>query len=622
MFAVRPCLPGVALLAFLAAGGCNRNAGPDSGAAADSGMPPSDSGGGTDSGTPGPHGGRYLWDLGSETTGEETYYTASTAGGFFGTPTETGDLNCDGVDDLFLGSMRAPSGFAGPCAATPPLCAAGLSCVDGTCAKVDAGQGHIFFSDGVIAGQIDVANPGTNQITELWGANAGDFFAVEAKIADHNGDGCADLLVGVQNIDGPTGTTSSSGALYVVFGRPTWPALIDFADATTPGVLRIYGGAADDRLGSWMEDVDVDDDGVRDIMIGADAADYLGRMNVGATYVMHGDTSWSATMPDTAIDFAAGLPSGTMVVYGIDNFDHSGATHTGLDIDGDGLEEIVTSAGVNRLSLSGPSGGDPAVGGGDGPPTETRAEAGEVYIIWNDGALPSVIDLANPGTVTVTTLYGADAGDTFGEDLYPGDINADGYGDLVIGALTGNGYLNGVPDTGEAYVLFGSPALRGTLWMDMRTPPAASVTVFYGIGQDDIAGDTSAIGDFNGDGYDDIAIGSPQNDAAPPGDPVRFDAGRVDVFYGGPSAGVWPWPAVIQLAAPPADMNIGTLIGADVSDLVSYSMDRGDIDDDGVDDILPNAMRGDGFANGWGDTGEGYAVSGAVLWQHVLDTSF
>ena len=116
---------------------------------------------------------------------------------------------------------------------------------------------------------------------------------------------------------------------------------------------------------------------------------------------------------------------------------------------------------------------------------------------------------------------GEAAGDVLGASVASGgDINGDGYDDVIVGA-----YLNdaGGPNTdnrGRVYVYFGGPA-------------ADSVADWVLTGE--AAGDRFGIsvhsaGDVNGDGDPDVIVGAYLSDSG------GMDAGRAYVFYGGPGA--------------------------------------------------------------------------------------
>jgi hypothetical protein len=137
---------------------------------------------------------------------------------------------------------------------------------------------------------------------------------------------------------------------------------------------------------------------------------------------------------------------------------------------------------------------------------------------------------------------------------FPGDLNADGYGDFVVGTLQTD-----VTDPGRALVYFGGPALD-----------TAPDRTFTGEAQFDGCGaQVTGAGDFNGDGRPDLAVAAYGNDGAGP------DFGRVYVFFGGPGFDVTPDRILNGQAA-------GGGFGTSMAGL-------GDVNGDGYDDLAVGA---------------------------------
>ena len=122
-----------------------------------------------------------------------------------------------------------------------------------------------------------------------------------------------------------------------------------------------------------------------------------------------------------------------------------------------------------------------------------------------------------------------------------------------------------------------------------------NIAKFIGAASSDIAGDTAAHGDFDGDGLADLAF------SAPHGSPFgRVNAGIVYVLFG--QVGVWPASVDLAGPLPPAmgSLRVAQLFGAagnavgDAGDTLSYSAAAGDVDGDGRDDLITNEMLGNG----------------------------
>ncbi len=296
------------------------------------------------------------------------------------------------------------------------------------------------------------------------------------------------------------------------------------------------------------------------------------------------------------------------VVYGIDQDDHSGATVVAGDLNGDGVDELLIGAGLNRFSASiGNNGGGIGTAGGDGPPGEAaRSNSGEAYILYGErGVRWTEVDLRTPPASAVI-IYGADAGDAYGEELFTGDFNGDGFGDVVIGAITADGLGNTLFNAGEAALILGGPSLPGSR-IDLRTPPAG-VTLFYGVATGAIAGDTAMFADADRDGNSDLIIASPN---APLSQESRV--GTAHVFFGGSE----PLPAVIELGDVPAGLPVLVAEGIRRSDMTAYSMSLGDTDGDGFTDLYLNVMGGDGFADRLTDAGDLHILSGLEVSRAV-----
>ncbi len=541
-----------------------------------------------------------VWDVrDTGQTGQLSIYNSDLDGSAAGMPCASADLDGDGFDDAVLAPFLAPAGPSN--------------------SRTRAGKLHVYFGRaGGISGTLDQATPPPDSVT-VHGARMNDNLGCEADAADVTGDGLGDILACAQNADGFAAETSriGAGALYVIKGRETWPTSIDLATVDPAGVTTILGAEQGERCGFWAAAGDVNGDGTKDILVSADLADSVdgSRQSVGKLYVIPGGPNLPARIDLANPTQVSSL--GITVIYGVDECDHFGSCITAGDFDRDGFDDIVCSAGVSRagaFSTGKVSGAFCSLGqgGGDGP-NEDRSDTGEVYIIYGRATWPATLQLATP-TPDVAIYYGQNAGDHFGEDVRTGDFDGDGILELGVGALTASA-PSGIPGqpsrsrSGVGYVYWGSLLQRGER-LDLQTLNSTTnrVSRIYGQAAGDIGADTIALVDVDGDGRSEMVFASPTND--PPG---RNEAGDLKIIFGRPER----LPAIVDLAAVPTGVTVYRVIASDPGDMFAYSFTFGDFDGDGLNDLMPNGMGGDGNLNCCRDAGELYVLSGREFASRV-----
>jgi len=188
------------------------------------------------------------------------------------------------------------------------------------------------------------------------------------------------------------------------------------------------------------------------------------------------------------------------------------------------------------------------------------------------------------------TFYGADAGDQ-ASSIVSGDFNGDGFQDIVLGAASADGPDNARADAGEAYVFLGPFAAGASLDAGAGDRDA----IFYGALTGDGLGRALGVGDFNGDGVDDLVMAAPA---------AEDEAGRVYLMYGG------AWPVETDFERASSDVLI---TGSDAGDYAGFTVAADDFDADGASDLLVGAMLADGPQNVRPDAGEVYVLSGQTL---------
>jgi hypothetical protein len=191
-----------------------------------------------------------------------------------------------------------------------------------------------------------------------------------------------------------------------------------------------------------------------------------------------------------------------------------------------------------------------------------------------------VIDLTS--TSADVTILGVGGG--FGFPIRSGDVNGDNIEDIVIAACC--------IDAGEIVVIFGGGSLPNTIDLG-STPP--DIDILGENAGDIFSGFPFAVKDVNNDMIDDIIAGAFLAD--PPG---RSDAGKSYILSGRNS-----WPTVIDLSIVPADI---TIWGDDAGDASGVSIAAGDVNDDGINDIIIGAPGADPL--GVSDAGEAYIIFG------------
>ena len=498
--------------------------------------------------------------------------------------------------------------------------------------RMFAGEVHLVFGDGTTSGNIDLATPQNGFLHFIGAGNFGTWEMAGSEIwmGDVTGDGLGDFLIARQNFsfETPAGPRIGPGALSIIAGGPELRTLADSLTtidlANPPPSLTIFNlvGPHDfSRLGIWMRVGDIDGDGIDDLVVAADQESTGLESHHGAVYAVRGGSHLAQSTTVDLADFGATILAGKIARItppaGSDEF-HLGATNQLGDLDGNGRAEIFLGAALNRAGAApGPFGFDFSKTHGFG-----GAPGGRVYVLW-DEAFPSgpwpaglTIELASdPGVVTV--IDGGARNISFGEELLGGlDYNGDGDAELFVGDLAGDGTDAGDRGfSGIGYVFYKARKLKGKSFNIDEPPAEIKVTKILGPNFGAIGSDTVAQGDFNGDGLGDLAIGSPH--AHPLG---RFNAGVMHVFFGQPGR---RWPSFVDTAPgalPPTDsVRIVEILGAlgateiDDGDVLCYSAAAGDVDGDGLTDIITNEMVGNGIGPENLDAGNLIVLGGTLI---------
>jgi hypothetical protein len=365
---------------------------------------------------------------------------------------------------------------------------------------------------------------------------------------------------------------------------PQFPAIIELSDARGGAGYRVTGLAFGDAFANSIASLgDINGDGFDDVIVGAPQADVYGRFDAGHSYVVFGNASGHGANLDVAtLDGTNGFR-----LEGATTSDGAGWSVAGAgDVNGDGFADILIGA-----------------------PTFGTNNVGATYVVFGtDAGFPPSFDLAALNGSNGFRVTGAGAGGLSGGSVASaGDVNGDGYSDIIVGARS---WVAAAPESGGAFVVFGKASGFSA------NVPAGNLNgsdgfLLLGAAGGDTAGwSVASAGDVDGDGFADILIGAPHVQRSSSDE----RAGVTYLVFGKESG----FAASASLAS--IDGTNGFRFdGISEDDFSGRSVaSAGDVNGDGRADIIIGVHSADA-PDGSPDAGESYVVFGGLANLQALD---
>lgn len=356
-----------------------------------------------------------------------------------------GDVNGDGFDDVIVGAFNADpnEGYTGSSYA-------------------------IFGKASNFDSKINLSNLNGSNGFRLDGSEF-DFSGESVSSAgDINGDGFDDLTVSAAQAD-PNGV--DSGSSYVVFGKASgFEAAINLSTLNGINGFRLDGEKQFDFSGYSVSNAgDINGDGFDDVIIGAALADPNGE-NSGSSYVVFG----KATSFDTTMNLSVLNGKNGFRIDGEEGDNSGDSVSNAGDVNGDGFDDVIIGAGQADDS--------------------NRENSGSSYVVFGKAtSFEATMNLATLNGSEGFRLVGVREFDFLGDSVSSaGDINHDGFDDLIVGAPGTDPNGSG---SGSSYIIFGRSDFTGGEVDFPGTP-----------GDDNFTG-TQAAERFEGDAGNDRMIG-------------------------------------------------------------------------------------------------------------------